>query len=528
MFHLRTVKQLTAIIACCLFTISLGAQRIVYSGYEKEDGRNTTFEIIGKFSTGNILIYKGLRDDHAISLYDNDMQMKERVKLDFIPSRMINADFIAYNDHSYMIYQYEKRNIVYCMAVKIDGSGQKAGEPFELDTTRIGGAASNKIYSLAVSDDKQKIVLFKINTKGQKTFAITTLHFNSALELQQKVRNYLPMEERNDMINEFSVDNDGDFVFGRFRRHTSGDYITQIYLVRKAANADTLTVTNIEAGDDRYLDDVKIKVDNGNKRYLLTCFYYKQRRGNIEGLYTAVWDKASNSKVQQTLVEFNDELRGEAKGRDNTFRTAFNDYFIRNIIPRKDGGYLLASELLYSTSRGGATGSRWDNMWGTPYWGSSAFDYYSPYYNYGWGPGGWSPWGWNAWNPWNRWGNNQNIVRYYAENILIISFGKDGQPEWSNIIAKNQFDDDNDNLLSYQLLNTGGQLRFLFNQNERRTLFLNDHQLTPDGQVNRNATLKNLDKGYEFMPRFGKQIAARQTVIPCMYRNYLCFAKIDF
>jgi hypothetical protein len=32
----------------------------------------------------------------------------------------------------------------------------------------------------------------------------------------------------------------------------------------------------------------------------------------------------------------------------------------------------------------------------------------------------------------------------------------------------------------------------------------------------------------EFMPRFGKQVSARSVVIPCLYRNNLIFAKIEF
>ena len=34
---------------------------------------------------------------------------------------MINVDFFAYNDFSYIIYQYQNKNVVYCNAVKIDG-----------------------------------------------------------------------------------------------------------------------------------------------------------------------------------------------------------------------------------------------------------------------------------------------------------------------------------------------------------------------------------------------------------------------
>jgi len=52
--------------------------------------------------------------------------------------------------------------------------------------------------------------------------------------------------------------------------------------------------------------------------------------------------------------------------------------------------------------------------------------------------------------------------------------------------------------------------------------------VTPSGGMTRNPTLKNLDKGYEFLPKFGKQVSAKQMIIPCLYRNYICFAKIDY
>ncbi len=57
---------------------------------------------------------------------------------------------------------------------------------------------------------------------------------------------------------------------------------------------------------------------------------------------------------------------------------------------------------------------------------------------------------------------------------------------------------------------------------------LNDQSLDADGKITRNPTLKNLDKGYEFMARYGKQVSSNQMIVPCLYRSYLCMAKIDF
>jgi hypothetical protein len=169
---------------------------------------------------------------------------------------------------------------------------------------------------------------------------------------------------------------------------------------------------------------------------------------------------------------------------------------------------------MYTTSRGG-TFNRWDYLyWNNPWASPLDYYYWSPYY---------SPWR----TPWNRYGGSA-ATRYHAENIMVLSFDKDQTLQWSNVISKTQFDDETDALVSHSIMNTGGELHFLFNLYERRTLLLNDHSIGPDGKITRHPTLKNLERGVEFMPRLGKQISAESIIIPCQYRNYLTFAKIDF
>jgi len=59
-------------------------------------------------------------------------------------------------------------------------------------------------------------------------------------------------------------------------------------------------------------------------------------------------------------------------------------------------------------------------------------------------------------------------------------------------------------------------------------MLLNATSLTTVGQIKREQTLKNLDRNFEFMPRYGRQTGARQVVLPCLNKNYICFAKLDF
>jgi hypothetical protein len=318
------------------------------------------------------------------------------------------------------------------------------------------------------------------------------------------------MEDRDDyFLGEFHLDNDGDLVFVKGFK-VNNENIGSASFVIKHARADSFMYKELNL-EKTYLDEIHIKPDNYNKRYFITSFYYKQRRGNTDGYYFYIWDKQTEKPVVEDTITFSEELRKEAKG-NSTVKMAFNDHFIREIITRRDGGFIIGSEAYYTTSRGG-TWNRWNYMYGSPFIRPIDYYYYSPYYSNYWGN--------------SRWYDAQN-VRYQADNIVVMSFDKNGKPEWSNVITKEQYDDQTDDLLSYQIMNTGGQLHVLFNNMEKRIQLLNDFSITPDGKINRSPTLKNLDKGYEFMPKYAKQVSSRQIIVPCLYRNYICFAKLDY
>lgn len=496
-----------------LAVVFCSAQRIVYSEPERDDSRRLNFEIVGKIG-GNFLIYKNIRNKNWITVMDNDMNVVSREEQDYVPDndRMINADFFPYGDFAYMIYQYQRKNIVYCMASKIDGNGKLVGDVMELDTSHIGFAADNRIYTVLTNENKSQIAVFKINSKNRKLYVMTTLLYDNNLSLARKSVINIPMEERNDYLGEFQLDNGGNLVFSRFVRK-GNDNISEASFIIKHAQADTLLYKALNL-EKTWLDEIHIKIDNSNNRIFLTSFYYNERRGNVDGLYFYVWDMATSQPILENINIFSDELRREARGESGT-KTAFNNFFIQDIITRRDGGFLIASEAYYTTSRYNAW-NRWDYLYGSPLmspmWNNY---YYSPYYN-------------RYWMNSRFYGSNNRGSRYHADNIVVFSFDGKGQPEWNNVIGKAQFNDENDDLISYQLMNTGSEIHFLFNQPERRNNLLTDFAITPDGTLSRNPTLKNLDRGHEFMTKYGKQVSSKQMIIPCIYRNSICFAKIEY
>ncbi len=508
-------KQTPVIIACLLLASLTGfAQRITYSEPDRDDARTLNFEVIGKLGA-KVLVYKNYRDLHYIVTYDSDMKMADKNKLDFINYRVLSTEFIQYPDYVFMIYQYQKRSVMYCMAVKLDGTGKKIGEPVQLDSTEsVNFASNNKIYSVINSDDKQKVMVFKINTKNDKSHILTTCLFDKDLTLLKKSRLAIPMPQRNDFLSEFSLDNDGDLVCIRASGTATNDNINKISLITKPAPLDSYTLVDLKLSNI-FLDDIRIKVDNINKHYVITSFLSKAKRGNIEGLYYTLWDKTQNKEILNATTLFSDEFREDAKGEGSS-KMAFNDYFLKHVILRRDGGFIVLAESAYTSSRGN-TLNRWDYLYGSPYWSPS--DYYT--WN---SPVGYYPW----WRSNTFGGTNVSLTRYFADNVAVISFEPNGKMEWSNVIRKSQYDDNTDNFIGFGLFNTGDQLHFIFNVQEKRTMILSDQSISPSGQIDRNPTFKNLDKGYDFMPRHAKQIGARQAIVPCQYRGFTCFAKLEF
>ena len=502
------MKNILLFFVLAAFSPVVFAQQITYSQPESNDIRSLNFEIIGKIND-NFLVFKEVRNYNSISVYDNSMKLINKVDLRFMPDKTLKVDFITYPDFAWLIYQYQKRNVVYCMAVKINSEGKLLTDPKELDSTSINFFADNKIYNTINSEDKSRIMIYKIQRKNDK-FNFATSLFNDSLQLLHKSRIETSYEDRKNVFSDFFISNTGNFVFTIGNKSNSRDFIEELSLVTKAPLEDTFSLKPI-ALSGKYFDEIKLKVDNVNKHYIINTFYYDKKRGNVEGLFVAVLDEESKNLISENFVALSDSARSAAKDNGSN-KVAFNDFFIRDVILKKDGGFILTAEDYYTQS-GSMPWNRYDYLYGYPSFSPYFYNYYSPY-SYGY-------YG-------NRYYNSNSQVRYYYNNVLALSMDNTGKVDWSKVIHKSQFDDGNDNFLSYSLMLTGGQLHFLFNELERRNLLINDQSITASGELNRNPPLRSLDRGYEFMPRYAKQVSASEIIVPCTYRNYICFAKIEY
>lgn len=509
---MKTVFRCVAVIALASCSTAAWSQRVTYSQpMRQDDYRSTEIEIIGKVGN-NVLVYKNNKAGYFISAFNQDMKPLDNIPLKFLPPRTLNVDFVAYPDHFQLIYQYQDKAYVYCYGVLMDANCQQIGAPVFIDSSRVGsGTVKAKIYSVLHSDDRSRVLVYKINQDNHLNNVFYTFLYDARLNLVNNSRLVLAMNSSRAFLSNFLLANDGSFVFDKVTRAGNNGNLQDAAVVVKPPETDSFTIRPLALGG-KYLDEMKLKLDNVNSRVVLASFYTQQRRGNVEGLYAGSYDWHSGKFQDLKFIPFSPELKDNA--RDNASqRGAFNNYFIRQLVVRGDGGFLLTAESYYTTS-GNQPWNRWNYMYSP--WGFSP--YASPYYYSPFSPWYYSPYSWNG----------SQGTRYHYDDIAILSYSKQGTLEWSNFVNKEQYDDDNDAFLSYEMCNTSHALQFIYNEPFRRAYLVTVMNVTPDGKLSKLPTLRGLDQGYQWMPRYGRQISARQVVIPCIYRNYICFAKIDF
>lgn len=498
-------KSVFILLAALVFSAVLHAQEIVYSNPADEESRLSEYEIVGKLGEG-YHVYKNIRNRYYIHVYNSEMQIVKRKELEFLPSRTLSVEFVNYSGYYYLLYQYQSRNIVHLMASKVDPS-LSFSPPVELDTTEISFSASNRLYSIITSENKNYIAAFKINTTKKNLHTIISAVFDKDLNFYRKTVINLPVEDKKEVVSEFNLDNEGRLVFLKSAAKNKNSDVNKISIFSQDADASDVVEHSVDI-PQIYLDDPTLKINNATHEYLVAAMYAEKRNGNIEGIYVTSYNKQTHS-FSAARAGFSENLRAEARG-ESSVKAAFNDYYIQNIFLRKDGGFLLFAESQYTSSRGSYY-NRWDYNNGGYI---SSYDYYmfraSPYY---------SPWS----SPYLY-----NITRYFADNILLLSFDTNKKLEWNGVVQKSQYDDNSAAALSYAIMNSGNALHILYNAFEKRGKILNDNLVLGNGEIKRNPTIKNLDKGYEFLPRQAKQVSANEMIIPCLYRNYVCFAKFEF
>ncbi|MEY4278756.1 MAG: hypothetical protein RL377_760 [Bacteroidota bacterium] len=538
-----------SIILLVLFQTSW-AQSYVVSGIEKTDKEGMQYEVLGKMGK-HYWVYKKNGSVSTIAQYNDQMQLVKQNDLTFLPAQVKQIEFIKRADQLFAFYQFQNNKTVYAALATLNGDGQLKAEPIILDTAQNIRPGSNvKIFNLIESDDHQKIMLFSVNTSNPASIKIKTNSYNGNFEEIADATITINSNNKKSTLSDFALDNKGNlFCLRNATQNNAAPAVSLIYLSEGGREVMESSVLNSQF----LLDDIRLKVDNNNNRVLLNSFYAIAKKGNIEGLFTYIWDANTKREVLSSANRFTDANRALMTTKRN-LKTALDTYYIDKVNPQSNGDFVVMAESAETYSNRSAF-SRWDYFWGGPFYNPFIFNYwYRPFgfypwarlgwmgfpgMDWGWGGFGWGGFGWGGWGGWG-WGGlgwsgfwnpfasfGYPTVTYNAKQIALMSFDQKGNLNWVKTIDKSQSDLNVDQFIGYGSFENNNGVNIIYYQKQKGQRQFVMNTLSADGIVSKSESIILQEKRFDWIPKALKQVGEKECIIPYQYNNKIGFAKIQ-
>jgi hypothetical protein len=532
----------------------VAAQSYVMSGIEKTDKDQMQYEVLGKVG-GRYWIFKNNEGIATIAQYNDQMQLVQQNDLVFLPKKLNALEFITKSNRVFAFYQFQAETTVYAMVAELDEKGQLVGTPTIIDTAeKIRPGSGTKVFNLIESEDRSKLLYFSVNTTNSASIKIKTMALATPFKLLNEAAISINAQNKKSSLSDFAIDNNGNlFCLRNVEQSNAAPVVSLLYMAADGSEVIETPVVNYNL----VLDDIRLKINNTNGTVIVNSFYAAEKKGNIEGMYTFIWDIATRQNSLTNASRFTDALRDAVTDKRN-LKNAFDHFYFDQVQPNADGSFTIIAEAATTRSNRNAF-SRWDFFWGGPFYNPFIFNFcnrpfvFYPWARFGWGMmggpwgwGGWGPgwglgwgWGWGMMGPWGGWGMmgpwgwgggfggfGYPSVTYSAGKVAILNFDAKANIQSVKTIDKQQSDINVDQFIGYGQINNTAGTNFVYYQKSKGVRQLIHQQLTPSGAIVKgNAILLN-EKQVEWMPRSLKQVGEKEAILPYQSKGKLGFAKI--
>lgn len=488
MNHVRLI--LVGWLVVCL-PMAVFSQEIHYSDYQPFEYRSGDFSVVGKVGE-RLYTYRGTPDGFVLDVYNDSMKLQATVILDFFPDKVYETRFITTATNIIILYQSIETNKVVQYAALLDNMGRLQKQPIQLDETKVGILGATKQYYLsAVSDNKSYILVYSADVH-KRDIDFSGIWLDGQLNVLYRTKTTFNAD--NDVSHgDGIIANDGTFYMPCYTLVGAKDYADRIWLLALKQNETTFTSKELPL-NNLFAGNIYMKADNAKNKIYFGGFYADKKNGGCDGLLFANYGITEGSFGLNKMTPFDTYLR-TAIGERNK-KHAFDDFKVRQMIIKNDGGCIFVFESYYASTRN------------TGY--SPGFGGFNSMYSF---------------SPMSR-----TVHEYHYNDILAISCNGTGAIDWNTIIRKEQFSQEDAGLFSsYVLINSGGMLGFLYNNsNTGGHAHIQLSTLDADGKSNTHLLNVGNREDPDWLARSAKQVASREIVVPCLRKKQICFAKIVF
>lgn len=413
--------------------------------------------------------------------------------------------YLEHTNHAEILLEKKKSDIVH--AIGLDSTFQLIYSYSEKDTLFLKMRRYNKAVVLQDSaivtkldrkkikkkltsldnENKSKVLFYAIDIDDRFVFYIydhkkKTLVSESFLEL----KGFEPLSQNFNVI----LTNKGQIFITLSKKYGVDKEESQFSVVHY--NPFTLEVKTSDINMDKYRRELFIDYDNLNDKILICGTYTEKKGKDPKGYYILNESFISlSSESEIKIVPFPEQLNEEVGRSKRKKSKIFEHFTVKNIVKRNDGGFIIMMELSKEFSRRNS---------------------YSAGFNRG-----------------NQVNTARGWVDYYNEDIVVSSLDPDLNFNWSKILYKKQFSqDDNAVFSSFFVMRTPSRLRLLYNDEVKKNNTVSEYILDPTGKLARNSLLSTQNQDMKLRFRDALQLSNNEILVPSENNYELNLVKITY
>jgi len=473
---------------CFLFAFSaiatLALSQEVTVSQEFNLRNDYSYDVVGRIGE-NIVLFRDSGFEYKLEVMGEDLSYKKKTEIIFEKSK-VDVIEIVKRDTSFTIYYSYKLDGLTNISTR---TFNEKAEPIDTSVIYVEKTkVFKKKFELKESEDRSKVLLYSVQSKSELN--VITIDQDSLALIYDDLIVFDDVDLNSDF--ETAAINNKAEVFLLLdvnnRRIKKKDHYVEVNYVSPLV--DDIQTIKIPLSD-LLCSDVKLHYDNYNENILVTGLYHDKNKLASKGYFYVQHNKNNflSNPVAHILAYKEDVLR-EINGKGKDREEDLQHFKIYDVIFRRDGGFVLITEMNKELSR-------------------------RTYYN--------------GYNRFNNETSGGVWMDYYNENIVLFAIKPSGLEHWTKVLHKKQFSQDDDNIYgSFFAFRSPSRLRLLYNDEIRKNNTVSEYVVDPVGDSERNSVMNTDYQNSRLRFRDAIQISSNELLVPSQRSYTLNIVKIKY
>ncbi len=435
------------------------------------------YDFIGKMKNQYLIFHnKGM--EFEVKAFDEDLYATWEKEIELEKRRSTILGIVPSKDDFSVIYTCRKKRKLNLLLSRFSPSANV----LDTATIKVYSSMMTPSFRIIRSEDKTKILIYHVKEQKKLEALVYDLETMKVLwerKLQPQDMAYY------EKYKQFVLSNDGDLFVVLQKENRKMQREDHLYEIHQITADNQYTFFSIPM--QSYLTyDILFSYDNKNKSLTAAGLYSDKNRGRANGYFFMNIPSSNPQNHTLTFEAFDQEVVDKLLGKKADVEKGIADLDVQEIVHRLDGGILMILERNRILERGGI------------------------------GPGRASI-------------NNQSIIDYYFDDMIVFSIHPDGKTHWKNVLHKKQYSQgDLAAYSSYFLLKTPANLRFIFNDEIKTENTVSEYVVTGTGEFERNSVLSTDDQRIQLRFSEALQVGSGEFVVPSIMRTKMKLIRVKY